>query len=58
MTALADKLECLHPNAYVISLSKPVRSPYFHQYKHLMYEFSWGQATAFYHRKRLWKVYG
>lgn len=58
MEALEVKLECVHANAHIISLSKPLRSPAFHQYKHKMYDFSWGQATAFYHRKRLWKVYG
>lgn len=58
MEALEVKLECVHANAHIISLSKPLRSPSFHQYKHKMYDFSWGQATAFYHRKRLWKVYG
>lgn len=57
MEALEQKLEVLQPHAVVISLSKPLRSPAFHQYKSKLYEFSWGQATAFYHRKRLWKVY-
>lgn len=57
MEALEKKLECLHANTHIISLSKPLRSPAYHQYKHKLYEFSWGQATAFYHRKRLWNVY-
>lgn len=57
MELLEVKLEELKPNATIISLSKMLKSPAFHQYKHKMYEFSWGQATAFYHRKRLWKVY-
>lgn len=57
MEALEVKLECLRPHAGIISLSKPLRSPAYHQYKHKLFDFSWGQATAFYHRKRLWKVY-
>jgi SAM-dependent methyltransferase len=57
MAALEQKLEEVRPNAQIISLSKPLRSPAYYQYKHKMYDFSWGQATAFYHRKRLWKVY-
>lgn len=57
MGALEFKLECLKPYAQVVSLSKSLRSPAFHQYKHKMFEFSWGQATAFYHRRRLWNVY-
>lgn len=57
MEALEPKLEVIRPHAHVISLSKPLKSPAFHQYKHQLYEFSWGQATAFFHRKRLWKLY-
>lgn len=57
MTALEKKLEEVHANVHIISLSKPLRSPWYYQYKHKMYDFSWGQATAFYHRKRLWPVY-
>lgn len=57
MEQLEVKLETVRPHAQIISLSKALKSPAFHQYKHKMYEFSWGQATAFYHRKRLWKVY-
>jgi SAM-dependent methyltransferase len=57
MEALEPRLETIKPHAQVISLSKALKSPSFHQHKHKMYEFSWGQATAFYHRKRLWKVY-
>ncbi len=57
MQLLEVKLEELRPHATVISLSKMLKSPAFQQYKHKLYEFSWGQATAFYHRKRLWKVY-
>lgn len=57
MTALDEKLECVRPNAHIITLSKPLKSPYYYQYKHKLYDFSWGQATAFYHRKRLWKLY-
>ena len=57
MEALEEKLERLQPHTTVISLSKSLKSPAFHQLKHKMFEFSWGQATAFYHRKRLWKVY-
>lgn len=57
MDALEPKLETIHANAHFISLSKPFKSPWFHQYKHKLYDFSWGQATAFYHRKRLWKLY-
>lgn len=57
MNALDEKLESVRPNAHIISLSKPLKSPAFHQYKHKLYEFSWGQATAFFHRKRLWKLY-
>lgn len=57
MELLEVKLETLKPHAHIISLSKALKSPAFHQYKHKMYEFSWGQATAFYHRKRLWKLY-
>lgn len=57
MSLLEKKLEEVHANAYIISLSKPLKSPAYHQYKHKLYDFSWGQATAFYHRKRLWKLY-
>lgn len=57
MNALDEKLECLRPNAHIITLSKPLKSPAYYQYKHKLYDFSWGQATAFYHRKRLWKLY-
>lgn len=57
MEALEYKLECVQPHTHIISLSRPFKSPAYHQYKHKMFEFSWGQATAFYHRKRLWKVY-
>lgn len=57
MDALDIKLESLQPHAQVICLSKPLKSPAFHQYKNKLYDFSWGQATAFFHRRRLWKVY-
>lgn len=57
MALLEPKLEEIRPHAQVITLSKTLKSPAFHQYKHKMYEFSWGQATAFFHRKRMWKVY-
>jgi SAM-dependent methyltransferase len=57
MELLEEKLEKLRPHAHVISLSKALKSPAFYQYKHKLYEFSWGQATAYYHRKRLWKMY-
>jgi len=57
MALLEEKLESVHANAHIISLSKPLKSPAYHQYKHKLYDFSWGQATAFYHRKRLWKIY-
>jgi hypothetical protein len=57
MEALDIKLEELQPHAQVICLSKPLKSPAFHQYKNKLYDFSWGQATAFFHRRRLWKVY-
>lgn len=57
MIALEQKLEVVRPHAHIISLSKPLKTPSFHQYKHQLYEFSWGQATAFFHRKRLWKLY-
>lgn len=56
--AIAEKLECLRPNVTVISLSKSLPPTSFHAYKSKKYDFSWGQATAFFHRKRLWKVYG
>lgn len=57
MALLEKKLEEVHANVHIISLSKPLKSPWYYQYKHKMYDFSWGQATAFYHRKRLWPVY-
>lgn len=57
MELIEVKLETLQPHAQVLCLSKPLRSPYFHQYKNKLYEFSWGQATGFFHRKRLWKLY-
>jgi SAM-dependent methyltransferase len=57
MEEIEKKLEDLRPNATVITLSKAIRSPAFYQEKHKLFEFSWGQATAFYHRKLLWKVY-
>lgn len=57
MEQLEEKLEKVRPHTTIISLSKSLKSPSFHQLKHKMFEFSWGQATAFYHRKRLWKVY-
>ncbi len=57
MEALEEKLEKIRPHATVISLSKSLKPTSFHQYKHKMFEFSWGQATAFYHKKRLWKVF-
>lgn len=52
MFALENKLSTLKPGSKVISLSKSFRSPAFEVYKHKMFEFSWGQATAFFHRKR------
>jgi len=57
MELLEEKLETVRPHCHIISLSKSFKSPSFHQYKHKMQEFSWGQATVFYHRKRLWKLY-
>lgn len=57
MNALEVKLENVRPHAAIISLSKPFKSPAYQQYKHQLYEFSWGQATAFFHRRRLWKMY-
>lgn len=57
MEALEEKLEMVPANAMIISLSKGLKSPAFHQYRHKLFDFSWGQATAFFHRKRLWKMY-
>ncbi len=57
MAAVALKLEEIRPNATVISLSKSLRSPAFHEERHEMFDFSWGRATAFFHKRRLWNVY-
>lgn len=59
---LMEKLEALleaslQPYTQVMSLSKPLKSPAFQQWKNKTYDFSWGQGTAFFHRKRLWNVY-
>lgn len=51
MDALELNLNFMKPGAQVISLSKSLRSPKFQMYRQQMYEFTWGQATAFYHRK-------
>jgi len=51
MLLMEDPLNTMKPGSKVITLSKTLRSPRFEQYKQQMYEFSWGQATAFYHRK-------
>lgn len=50
-------LESTKPHTHIISLSKPLKPESYYQYKSKMFDFSWGQATAFFHRKRLWKVY-
>ena len=51
MLAMEEPLSKLKPGSKVITLSKTLRSPQFEQYKQQMFEFSWGQATGFYHRK-------
>lgn len=51
MDAIELNLDFMKPGSQVISLSKSLRSPRFEMYRQQMYEFSWGQATAFYHRK-------
>lgn len=51
MQALVGPLNALKPNAQVITLSKTLNSPAFDTYKQKMFEFSWGQGTAFYQRK-------
>lgn len=57
MAGLEAQLECLKPHAYIATLSKPLRGAAYHQYKNKLYDFTWGQATIFYHRRRLWNVY-
>lgn len=49
--ALDQKLMDLKPGAQIITLSKTLKSPCYEIYKHQLYDFSWGQATAFFHRK-------
>lgn len=52
MDALDNKLHTnLKPGAQVISLSKSLKSPSFEMWKRRMAEFSWGEATVFFHRK-------
>lgn len=51
MQAMIDPLNALKPNSQVITLSKTLNSPSFDLYKQKMFEFSWGQGTAFYQRK-------
>lgn len=51
MEAIELNLNFMKPNSQVISLSKSLRSPKFEMYRQQMYEFSWGQATGFFHRK-------
>lgn len=49
--SLKVKLESIRPHAHVVSISRPLHSPYFHQYKLEMYKFSWGSANAYFYRK-------
>lgn len=51
MEALVEPLLTLKPGAQVVTLSKTLNSNQFNQYKHILFEFSWGQGTAFYHRR-------
>lgn len=49
--ALDEKLTELKPGTQIITLSKTLKSPCYEVYKHQLYDFSWGQATAFFQRK-------
>lgn len=49
--ALDEKLVDLKPGTQIITLSKTLKYPCYETYKHQLYEFSWGQATAFFQRK-------
>lgn len=51
MQALIEPVNKMKPGAILITLSKTMNSPAFEQYKQITFEFSWGQGTAFYHRK-------
>lgn len=51
MEAMIAPLQALKPNSQVITLSKTLNSPMFETTKQIMFEFSWGQGTAFYQRK-------
>lgn len=51
MLALDEKLRELKPGTHIITLSKTLKSPCYQMYRHQMYEFSWKEATVFFHRK-------
>lgn len=51
MLALDEKLQEVKPGTQIISLSKTLKSPCYEMYRHQMYEFSWKEATVFFHRK-------
>jgi SAM-dependent methyltransferase len=51
MLALDEKLQEVKPGTLLITLSKTLKSPCFQMYRHQLYEFSWKEATVFFHRK-------
>jgi len=51
MDAIDEKLKTLKPGSHIITLSKSLKSPEYNQDSHQRYDFSWGEATVFFHTK-------
>jgi len=52
MEGLVPYVNDMKPGSTLVTLSKSINSPAFELYKQKMFEFSWGQGTGFYHRKK------
>lgn len=51
MSAIELNLSYMKPGSQVVTLSRCLRSPNFVMEKQKTYDFSWGKATGFFHRK-------
>ena len=51
MDAIDLKLQILKPGSRIISLSKSLKSPSYNLDNYKKYEFSWGDATVYFHSK-------
>lgn len=52
MEGLVEVVNTMKPGSKLVTLSKAINSNAFDQYKQKLFEFSWGQGTGFFHRKK------